>query len=143
LINAVDSDIVVDSKMGIRLSNDQQKRHLAMAEAMIRQRTYSKYAQEAALLLGQQIKLARKQRQWSEMNLAERVGISRATLQKIEGGEMTCAIGLVFEVATLVGINLFEQDKLPLSIGIDQTKDKIALLPRRIQPRTKAVDDDF
>jgi DNA-binding XRE family transcriptional regulator len=77
------------------------------------------------------------------MNLAERVGISRATLQKIERGEMTCAIGLVFEVAALVGINLFEQDKLPLSISIDQTKDKIALLPKRIQPKTKAVDDDF
>ena len=110
---------------------------------VLKNRTYSKYAQEAALLLGKQIKLGRKQREWSEQSLADRAGVSRATLQKIEKGEMSCAVGLVFEVATLVGINLFEQDKLPLSISIDRAKDKIALLPQRIQSKTKAVDDDF
>lgn len=112
-------------------------------KAMTKQRTYSKYAQEATLLLGKQVKFSRKQRKWSEKNLAERVGISRTTLQKIERGEMTCAIGLVFEVATLVGINLFEQDRLPLSVTLEQMSDKIALLPKRIQPQTKVVDDNF
>jgi transcriptional regulator with XRE-family HTH domain len=110
---------------------------------MSKKRTYSKYAREAAVLIGQQIKLGRKQRKWTEQNLAERAGISRATLQKIENGEMSCAIGLVFEVATLVGVNLFEQDKLPLSKHIEQTQDKVALLPRRVHTKTKAVDDDF
>lgn len=110
---------------------------------MVKQRIYSKYAQEAVTLLGEQIKLGRKQRQWSEKNLAERAGISRATLQKIENGEMSCAIGLVFEVATLVGVNLFEPDKLPLSRHLEQTRDKIALLPKRIKLKTKAVNDDF
>ena len=69
---------------------------------MAKQRVYSKYTQEAVTLLGEQIKLGRKQRKWSENALAERSGISRATLQKIESGKMTSAIGLVFEVATLV-----------------------------------------
>lgn len=114
-----------------------------LAMSMRKQRTYSKSAQEAARLLGKQIKLARKQRKWSEQNLAARAGISRATLQKIENGEMTCAIGLVFEAAALVGLNLFEQDRIPLSISIENTSSKIALLPRRIQPKTKAADDDF
>lgn len=58
---------------------------------MAKQRTYSKYAQEAAVLMGEQIKLGRKQRQWSEKNLADRAGISRATLQKIENGERNSA----------------------------------------------------
>lgn len=111
--------------------------------AVTKQRTYSKYALEAVTLLGEQIKLGRKQRKWSEKNLAERAGISRATLQKIERGEMSCAIGLVFEVATLVGVNLFEQDKLPLSRHIEQTRDKIALLPKRIKVKAKVVHDDF
>jgi transcriptional regulator with XRE-family HTH domain len=111
--------------------------------AMSKQRIYSKYAKEAVTLLGDQIKLRRKQHKWSEKNLAERAGISRATLQKIEHGEMSCAIGLVFEVAALVGVNLFEQDKLPLSRNIEQTRDKIALLPRRIKTKAKAVYDDF
>lgn len=110
---------------------------------MLKPRTYSKYAQEAALLLGKQIKLGRKQRNWTEQNLAERAGISRATLQKIENGEMSCAIGLVFELAALAGVKLFESDKLPLSIHIGLTGDKIALLPKRIPEKNQVVDDDF
>ncbi len=93
--------------------------------------------------MGEQIKLGRKQRKWTEKSLADRAGISRATLQKIENGEMSCAIGLVFEVATLVGVNLFEQKGLPLSMHLEQTRDKISLLPQRIRVKTKEVDDDF
>jgi len=110
---------------------------------MTKQRTYSKYALEAVVLLGEQIKLGRKLRKWSEKNLAERAGISRATLQKIESGVMSCSIGLVFEVATLVGVNLFEKDKAPLSKHLEQIRDKIALLPKRIKAKTKVVYDDF
>ncbi len=110
---------------------------------MTKQRAYSRYAQEAAILMGEQIKLGRKQHKWTEKNLADRAGLSRATLQKIEKGDLGCAIGLVFEVATLVGVNLFEQDKHSLAGNIEQTRDKITLLPQRIKTRTKAVDDDF
>ena len=111
--------------------------------AMTKPRTYSKYAKEAAFLLGQQIKLGRKERHWSEQNLAERAGISRATLQKIESGEMSPSIGLVFEVAALVGIPLFEQESRALATSLELTQSKIALLPKRIKNKTKAVDDDF
>ena len=110
---------------------------------MAKQRTYSKYTLEAVTLLGEQIKLGRKQRKWSEEHLSERAGISRATLQKIERGNMNCAIGLFFEVAMLVGVNLFEHDKYPLSQHIEQTKDKVALLPKRIKSKTKVVHDGF
>ncbi|MDT8429713.1 MAG: helix-turn-helix transcriptional regulator [Pseudomonadales bacterium] len=110
---------------------------------MAKQRSYSQYALEAAVLMGEQIKLGRKQRQWSETNLADRAGISRATLQKIENGEMSCAVGLVFEVATLVGVKLFEPDNIPLARHIEHTRDKIALLPQRIKASNKAVRDDF
>jgi len=110
---------------------------------MAKQRTYSQYAQEAAVLMGEQIKLGRKQRQWSEKNLADRAGISRATLQKIENGEMSCSVGSVFELATLVGVKLFEPDSMPLSKHIEHTRDKVALLPQRIKATKKAVRDDF
>jgi transcriptional regulator with XRE-family HTH domain len=110
---------------------------------MMKQRAYSKYAKEAASLLGQQIKLGRKERKWSEQNLAGRAGISRATLQKIESGEMSPSIGLVFEVAALVGVPLFEQESRALATSIELTQNKIALLPKRIRNKTKAVDDDF
>jgi transcriptional regulator with XRE-family HTH domain len=110
---------------------------------MAKQRACSKFAKEAVQLLGKQIRLARKQRKWSEQNLADRAGISRATLQKIEKGEMTCAIGLVFETAVLVGINLFEHEKIPLSLNLENVNLRIALLPQRIRPKTKVADDDF
>jgi len=120
------------------------KGNFTMAETMAKQkRTYSKYAQAAVFLLGRQIKLGRKKRKWSEANLAERAGVSRATLQRIEAGEMSSSIGLVFEVASLVGIPLFEQDFERLADNTALTVAKIALLPKRIKEKTKVADDDF
>ncbi len=110
---------------------------------MTKQRTYSKHTLEAATLLGEQIRLGRKLRKWTEQNLADRAGISRATLQKIEKGTTTCAIGLFFETAMLVGVNLFNKDNFPLTNNIEQARAKVALLPQRIQTATRKVDDDF
>lgn len=106
-------------------------------------RVYSKYTQEAVKLLGRHIRLARKHHRWSESELAERAGIARATLQRIEKGDMACTIGLVFEVATLVGIKLFDADRDALRERITETEERIALLPKHIHPTRKAVDDEF
>lgn len=110
---------------------------------MAKARTYSRYSSEAATLLGKQIKLGRKQRKWTEHELADRAGISRATVQKIEKGDLTCAIGLVFEVATLVGVTLFDTENTSLTMLLERTDDKIALLPKAIHKSRKTVDDDF
>lgn len=106
-------------------------------------RTYSRYVMEAAALLGKQIKLRRKQRKWTEHELAERAGIARATLQKIEKGDMTCAIGLVFEVAALVGVKLFDAEAASLSAHLARTDDRLSLLPKSVHNSKKGVDDDF
>lgn len=106
-------------------------------------RTYSRYNTHAVLLMGTQIKLGRKEHRWSEQELAERAGISRSTVQKIERGDMSCAIGLVFEVAALVGIKLFDSDNTSLLAQIERAQDKIALLPKTIHKTTKDIDDDF
>lgn len=110
---------------------------------MAKQRTYSRYAQEAILLMGEQIKLGRKQRRWTEQDLATRAGISRSTLQKIEKGDPGCALGLVFEAAVLVGMELFEQEGPAFARLAGQTRAHLTLLPRRIRPATRVVDDDF
>lgn len=110
---------------------------------MPRPRTYSKYVGEAAALLGKQVKLGRKRRKWSEHNLADRAGISRATLQKIEKGELSCAIGLVFEVAALVGVKLFNADSPSLATHLERADDKLALLPKAVHKSKKTIDDDF
>ena len=110
---------------------------------MTKARTYSKYSIEAASLLGGQIKLGRKQLKWTEHDLADRAGISRATLQKIEKGDLSCAFGLVFEVAALVGVNLFDSENRSLAAHLERTADKLALLPKTIRKKKKDVDDDF
>ena len=81
---------------------------------MVKDRTYSRYAREAAALLARQVRLGRKRRKWTERELAERAGISRATLQKIEKGDLSVAIGLVFEVAALVGVTLYDDERTTL-----------------------------
>ena len=106
-------------------------------------RTYSRITRHAAALLSKQIRIARKERKMTAQELADRAGISRGLLQRIEKGNLKCQIGAVFEVATLVGINLFDTDELSLTARIRQADDKIALLPKHIYPDKKVVDDDF
>lgn len=110
---------------------------------MAKERVYSRYTRDAATLLAKQIQLGRKQRKWTEHELADRAGISRATLQKIEKGDLRVAIGLVFEVATLVGVALFEAERDSLAVQIARTDDKLALLPSAVRKARKPVDDAF
>lgn len=111
---------------------------------MKKNRVYSRYTREAGTLLGKQIRLGRKQRKWNEHELAERAGISRATLQKIERGDLSVALGLVFEVAALVGVRLFDDGSSSLVNHLSRTDDKLALLPASVRkPRRVVVDDDF
>ena len=112
-----------------------------MAKKVIR--TYSRITRHAAALLGKKIRIARKERKIAEKELAERAGISRGLLQRIERGNLKCQIGSVFEVATLVGIKLFDADESSLTTMIRQADDKIALLPKHIHTGKKVVDDDF
>lgn len=109
----------------------------------VRKRAYSPYSKDASALLGKLIRHARKEKKMSESELAERAGIARNTLGKIEKGDLTCEIGLVFEVATIVGVKLFDADSRFLSAQIERADDKIALLPKAVRKSQRSVDDDF
>ena len=106
-------------------------------------RAYSHYTRHAVSLLGNIIRLYRKERKFTVQDLASRAGISRTTLQKIEKGDMKCEIGLVFEVAALAGVNLFDADLPALKLLEESIRDKITLLPGSIRPSKKQVDDNF
>ena len=67
-------------------------------------RPYSRYSHDAGALLGRLIGAARTERSLSAQEVAERSGICRGLLQRIEKGKLTCAIGAVFEVAAIVGV---------------------------------------
>ena len=108
-------------------------------------RTYSRYSREAAALLGALIREARNERKLTAQELAERAGISRGMLQRIENGNLKCEIGAVFEVAAIVGVKLFEADDGDgvLTKHLNQTREKLALLPKSVRKKSKAVRDDF
>ncbi len=108
------------------------------------QRSYSRHTKDAAILLGKHIELGRKERRLTEVDLADRAGISRTTLQKIEKGDLKCELGLFFEVATLVGVKLFDVDSTSTFLSsMDRFNDKIALLPKSIRKKKKEIDDAF
>lgn len=109
-----------------------------------RRRSYSRQTKDAAVLLGQHIQLARKERGLTEIDLSRRAGISRATLQKIEKGDPKCELGLYFEVATIIGVPLFGVDvTTSFATSVARVQDKIALLPRSIRKKKKEIDDAF
>ena len=109
----------------------------------IENRTYSRHTRDAVTLLGKLIRLARKERGLSAAELAERTGISRGTLQRIEKGDPKVEIGLMFEAATIVGVNLFDADNGRLCENIARTDDKLALMPKAIHKSSKVAKDDF
>ena len=106
-------------------------------------RVYSKLTLQALTLIGQQVKLARKQKKMSEKEMASRAGIARSTLQKIELGDPQVDIGFVFEVATLSGVPLFEPEETSLAPHIDRMKDKLVLLPAYIRTNKRELKNDF
>jgi transcriptional regulator with XRE-family HTH domain len=106
-------------------------------------RTYSRYSRDAVSLLGALIREARNERRLSSQELADRAGISRGLLQRIEKGNLKCEIGAVFEVATIVGVRLFDADESGLSAYLSQAREKLSLLPKSVRKKSKAVYDDF
>src|SRR4051812_26492935 len=107
-------------------------------------RTLSPHAAEAAVLLGQLLRRARIERKLSTMAVAERAGISRGLLRRIEGGDPGCAIGAVFEVAAIVGVRLFDAEPAAISRAIASNRDLLTLLPKSVRlPRGEQVNDDF
>ncbi len=106
-------------------------------------RTYLRQTRDAAELLGKLIRLGRKERKMTEEELSGRAGISRRTLQKIERGDPKCEIGLVFEVAHIVGVKLFsdEEDTTRYTYG-RHIDDRLALLPKRVRRQLK-INNDF
>jgi transcriptional regulator with XRE-family HTH domain len=103
----------------------------------------SPYAVEAARLLGAQIRLARRERRWSQDELAARTGITTRTVYKIEHGDLSVRLGAAFEAAALLSVPLFYADRARLSADLDRTEARSALLarPSRARPDDEVKDD--
>jgi len=107
------------------------------------QRSYSRYAREAAELLGLLIHNARVERELTVADVAERAGVSRGLVNRIEKGDMGCSIGAAFELAAIVGLRLFEAEPTTLTRHLSMARDKLTLLPKAVRTGTKRVKDEF
>ncbi|WP_026182506.1 helix-turn-helix transcriptional regulator [Leeia oryzae] len=109
-----------------------------------KQRACLPATQEALTLLGMLIQIARKERKMTAADLAERTGISRNTLLRVERGDPTVSIGVVFEAAMLVGIPLFDTGPGRFAGPLALAEAKLAVLPKSIrQSKARDIDDDF
>lgn len=106
-------------------------------------RPYSRYSRDAVQLLGRMIRRARIEQGLTAEALAERAAISRGLMQRIERGEMGCAIGAVFEVASIVGVPLFDASPTELAARVAETEYTLRLLPRSVRTSDRKVKDDF
>lgn len=68
--------------------------------------------QKALEQMGENIKLARKRRNLTTIQVAERAGINRSTLYHIEKGNPSVALGAYFNVLRVLGL---EEDFLKLA----------------------------
>lgn len=106
-------------------------------------RTYSRQNLEALELLAQAIRVGRIDRKMSAREMADRAGISRSLLQRIENADPSCAIGTVFEAAVIAGVSLFEGEPDRLRTHRAALAEKLSLLPKRPRKPRRVIRDDF
>jgi DNA-binding XRE family transcriptional regulator len=111
--------------------------------AKLATRTYSRYSQEALRLLGASLRAARIEKKMGTQTLAERAGISRDLLYRIEKGDPRCQIGVVFELAAILGVPLFEPELGALQKRRREFEDRLTLLPKAVHAPRDEVKDDF
>jgi transcriptional regulator with XRE-family HTH domain len=114
---------------------------MALTHRVASDRRYSRATLEALELLGKMIRAERIERRWSVQELAERVGVSRDLVQRIEHGDPRSGIGAAFEAATLVGVSLFDQEPGRLGRHIAEQDAKLRLLPKAVHKKRAIVDD--
>lgn len=105
--------------------------------------TFSAQTRTVLQILARRIAIARREAGRSAEDVAARAGIARKTLSRIEHADPGVAIGTVFEVATLLGVPLFADDRRELEAARSRLDDHLALLPARVRRATREVDDDF
>lgn len=90
--------------------------------------------------MGEQIKMARLRRKLSAALVAERAGISRATLCAVENGSPSVAMGIY--AAVLHALNNMDQDLLLIAKddAFGRAFQDMNLMVRKRAPRKKGVD---
>ena len=108
----------------------------------------AKLPKEFLRLLAELLVVARKSKRWRQSDLAERIGISRQSVARMERGDATVAIGHYVMAAWLLDIPILpglKTESADLQTMIGQLVSFLAQqLPERIvKKQEKPIDDDF
>lgn len=114
-------------------------REVAMATA----RALTPAVVDATTVIGQRIRRARQERGWTLVNLAERAGVSEKTVRSIEAGSPRTAIGTVFEVSLLVGLELLGSPESQLPVLVARGREVASLAPKRVRMSSPRARDPF
>ncbi len=125
----------VDARSNEKYYNGRSKLKFAPINSRMTKNTVS--------YLGNLIKLARKERGFTQEELAERIGSSRMTINRIESGNTQAAIGTVFEACFIVGIPLLGCDEKHVNNLSKMLSYMNKLLPERLTNKFTSINDDF
>jgi len=86
--------------------------------------------------VGENVRLARLRRKLSAQRIADRAGISRSTLQKVEKGDPSTALGNLLQVLIVLGLEndlfkLAENDPLGRKLQDARLTEKRKRAPRK------------
>ncbi len=106
--------------------------------------THSPMTRDAVAILGQMVASERRAQRRTAADLAERAGISRDTLYRVERGDPSVAVGTVLELLVLLGVPLFGEDAVGLTRERAAGRHLLTLLPQRVRQGAESEpDDDF
>jgi transcriptional regulator with XRE-family HTH domain len=98
------------------------------------------FPQEQALLsrLGERLKLARLRRKLSNAIVAQRAGISRTSLYKVEAGDAGATLGTYIRVLAALGLDS-DINQLAADDKVGRKLQDLALAPASLQPRRRTL----
>jgi len=98
-------------------------------------------AADAARILGQQIRFARRDKHWTAAELAAKCGVTAQTVTAIEAGRPAVSFGHVLNCAVTAGVPLFQESDPQELARIRRTgEEKLALIPKLVR-HPKESDD--
>lgn len=105
--------------------------------------SFSKQTKYALEHFANLLSIARKNQSMTKIDLTDRLGVSRSTVDKMLRGEPTVNIGYYFEAARILRINLFDSDPSRLE-DLKRSSNSInSLLPKRVRVKKIILDTDF
>ncbi len=99
-------------------------------------------AKEALAQLGEQLRMARKRRQWTIAELAKKIGVSSPTIIALEKGELTVSVGVLVSTLWILGLET-ELRNLANPNDIEGIKLMNTRLPKKIRTSKRNLDNDF